>query len=89
MDAPPEATIGTGDHVFTTDNLRKSDDSIGDQFRMFHDVGCMADNAGDQKFAVRKLNVLPDLPFVLVTSIACLDRVSLRIHPAAIDPQSA
>ena len=42
MDAPAEAAIGAGDHVFTTDNLRKANDAIGDQFGMLHNVGGMA-----------------------------------------------
>src|SRR5579862_321449 len=77
MHAAAEAAIGRGDHPFPADALGETQNTLGDEFGMLHHVGGMADHAGKNDFAVGKLDVLPNRPFVLVAHIAGLERVAL------------
>src|SRR6185312_11558508 len=74
MDAAAQAAIRAGDDALAPDRLRIGDDPVGDQLGMLDHIGRMTDDAGDQQLAVRKPRLAPDLPFVLMADIACLDR---------------
>ena len=78
MDAAAEAAIGRGDDPLAADQIRKAQDALGDQFGMLDDIRCMADDAGQDHFAVGQFDVLPDLPFMLVADIAGLERIGSR-----------
>src|ERR1700728_1117731 len=49
--------------------------TLGNKLGMFDQDGRMRDNAGDQNLAVRQLDVLPDLPFVLMARIGRLEGI--------------
>ena len=51
------------------------DQALGDQLRVLHQVRGVADHARHQDLAVRQLDVLPDLPLVLVAHVGRLDAV--------------
>ena len=68
VDAPAEAAIGAGDHVFAARHLGEAADAVGHQFGMLDYVGGVADDAGDEDFPLRQLGVLPDPPFMFATT---------------------
>ena len=55
-------------------------DALGDEFRMLDHVGGVADDAGDEHFVLRQLDVFPDPPFVLVARIGAFDDEGADIH---------
>jgi hypothetical protein len=75
-----EAAVGAGDHVLAPQQVGKPRDAFGDQLRMLDDVGGVADDPGNEHFAVRQLGVLPHLPLVLVARIRRLDHVGAGAH---------
>ncbi len=79
MDAAAETAVGCGDDVLASDQVGEADDAVGDQLGMLDDVGGVADDARKEDLAVGQLDVLPDLPFVLVPDIARLERVGLAL----------
>ncbi len=48
---------------------------------MFDEIGAMADNARDQRGALRQFHFLEHPPLVLVAGVRCFDRETSRIHP--------
>jgi hypothetical protein len=79
MDATTKAAIGTGDNVLAADHFGVTHDPVRDHLRMLDDVGRVAHNTGNEQLVVRKRNVLPDAPFMLVPRIARLDRIGTGI----------
>ena len=74
MNPPAEAAIGAGDHVLATGDPGEIEDAVGDDLGMLDDIGGVADDARDQDLALGQFDVPPNLPLVLVTDIAGLDR---------------
>ncbi len=83
MDAAAETAIGRGDDALAADQVGKAQDALGDQFRVFNDIGGMADDTGQDQFVVGEFDVLPDLPFVLMAHIAGLERIAPQHWPSA------
>ena len=70
-----EAAVGSRHQVLTPDQLADAHQPLGDEFRMLHYVGGVADDAGHQRLAARQLDLLPDAPFVLVARVGALDEI--------------
>src|SRR6266849_4274323 len=68
-DPRPEAAVRPGDHVLASDQTGVPDDPLGDELRVLDEIARVADHAGDQDLAVRKLHVFPHAPFVLVARV--------------------
>ena len=45
MDASTEATVSPSNHVRAADSLSKAHDAVGNEFRVFKNIGCVADDA--------------------------------------------
>ena len=69
----PAITLSRPTHV------GKAQDPLGDKLRMLDQIGGVADDARQQDLAVRQLDVVPQLPFVLVAHVAGLERIALRL----------
>ena len=79
MHAAAEAAVGAGDDVLAADRAGKPHDPLGDQLRMLDQIGRVADHARQDHLAVRQLDVVPQLPFVLVAHVGRLERIALRL----------
>ena len=75
MDAAAQPAIGRGDDPLPADEIGKAQDALGDQLRVLDHVGGVADDAGQDQLVVGQLDLLPDLPLMLVADIAGLERV--------------
>src|ERR1700744_3526990 len=80
MNASAEAAIGAGDNAFAADAVGETQNALRHEFGMLDDVGGMADDAGQNYLVVRKLDVLPNRPLVLVADIAGFERIGLALH---------
>jgi len=80
MHAAAQAAICAGDDVFSAHQTRKTRDSFGDQVRMLHHIGRVADDARNKNLAVGQLDVLPNTPLVLVPRVRGFDRVCPGMH---------
>src|SRR5271165_1715415 len=74
MNPATEAAIRTGNDVLAPRDAGEIEDAVGDDLGMLDNVGGVADDTWDQDFAFGQLDIPPDLPLVLVTDIAGLDR---------------
>ena len=79
-DSRSEAAVGAGHHVLTANDPGITHQAFGDDFRVLDDVGGMADDAGDDHFALRKFHIFPNTPLVLVARVGGLDRVGVGLH---------
>ena len=79
MDPSAKAAVRTGDDVLASDGLGEGDEPVGDEFRVFHDVGGVADYAGDEDLAFGQFHIAPDFVFMLVTHVARFDGISLSL----------
>ena len=77
--APAEAAVGAGDDILAADRAGKPHDPLGHQLRMLDQIGRVADHARQDHLAVRQLDVVPQLPFVLVAHVGRLERIALRL----------
>jgi hypothetical protein len=75
-----ETAIGPGDDVVAPDQASEPHDALGDQFRVFDDVGGVADHAWNEHLAGGKFRAFPDAPFVLVARIGTLDDEGANLH---------
>src|SRR3954463_8809710 len=75
-----EAAIGAAHDILLTDDLGKPDNALRHQFRMFDNVGGVADDAGNQHLAGRELDRSPDHPFVLMARIGGLELIGAHVH---------
>ena len=64
-----KAAVGSGDDVLTADEFGEAHDPFGDQFRVLHQIGRMADHARYEDFPGGQLDVLEDMVFVLVARV--------------------
>ena len=64
-----EAAVGARDDVLTPDELGKANDTLGDQFRMLHEICRMADHAGNDDFFRGQFDLLEDMILVLVARV--------------------
>src|ERR1700722_3514736 len=80
MDTAAKSAIGRSDDTLATHAFRETDNALGDQFRMFHDVGGVTDHARQNDLAFRKLDVLPHVPLVLMAHIAGFERIGLALN---------
>jgi hypothetical protein len=74
MNPAAEAAIRAGNDVLAPHDPGEIEDAVGDDLGMLDDVGGVADDTWKQDLAIWQLNIPPDLPLVLVTDIAGLDR---------------
>ena len=70
-----EAAIGSSDDVFAADDFGVAHDAFGHQLRMLDENGGVRNHARYEDFAVRQLNVLPNLPFVFMPRIGGFERI--------------
>src|SRR3954468_9586715 len=75
-----KAAIGPCHDVLAPKHACKSLDALRYQLRMFHNIGGVADDARNQYASGWQLDVLPDLPFMLVPRIGRLDHIGARPH---------
>ena len=73
------AAIGGGDHVLAAHQLGEAHDALRDQLRMLHDVAGVGDHAGADHLALRQLDALEQVVFVLVTRIGALEAVGAGV----------
>src|SRR5690349_12209280 len=64
VNAPAETTVGRSDDPLPADDIGEAQDALGDEFRVFDNIGGVADDARQDQLVVRQLHILPDLPFV-------------------------
>ena len=79
MNPAAETAVGRGDHPLAADQIGEPLDPLGHQLRVFDHIGGVADDSWQDQFAVRQLDVLPHLPFVLVADIAGLEGIGLHV----------
>src|SRR5262245_53762171 len=75
-----EPAIRSSQHILAPDQRGVADDALGDEFRVFHHIRGVADAAGDERFALRQLYFLPNLPFMRMTGIGAFDHISPDFH---------
>src|SRR5580658_6726471 len=80
MYAPAETAIRGGDDILAADGFGEADDPVGNELWIFDQVGRVSDDPGQDFLAGRQLNVLPDLPLVLVAGVSGLERVIVAVH---------
>jgi hypothetical protein len=91
MDSGPQAAVGAGDDVFSTDDFSERDNAIAYQFRMLDELRRMAGNSRDQDFTgggvSRRANYgLPDVKgpeshrneFRQCSRLSCSEKLSRR-----------
>src|SRR5262249_44222430 len=54
-----KSAVRAGDHIFAPDEFREADKAFGNQFRMFNDVACVRNHAGNENLVLWKLHMLP------------------------------
>ena len=74
-----KAAVGSGDDVFASDQFRKPQDPFGDQFRVLHQVGGVADHARYEDLPLGELDLLEDMIFVLVPRIRRFERIGAGV----------
>src|SRR5262245_54233609 len=74
--AAGESAVVAGDHIFAPHQPRPSLDALSHQFGMLHEIGHGVDYAGDHHLVRRQLDLLEDLPFMLMARIARLQHDS-------------
>ena len=77
--AGAQSAVDAGDDVLSPDHARVLEDALRHQFRVLDPIREVADDAGDQDLAVRQLDLLPHLPFVIVAGTGRLERVSTDV----------
>src|SRR3954468_15052943 len=75
-----KAAICPSHDVLASKQAGKPLDALRHQFRMFHHVGGVADDSRDQDTSWRQLDVLPDLPLMLMPRIGRLDHIGAGSH---------
>src|SRR3972149_2428129 len=64
--APAGAAAGAGEAFPAADDAGVAPEPLGDELRVLDEVAVVADDAGHERLAGRQLDVLPDLPLVVV-----------------------
>ena len=72
--------VPPGNYILATDNRGIAKDAIGDQLRMLDEVGRMTYDTRHQYLAGRHLDLLPGSPFVLMSHVAGLEGIGLRLN---------
>ncbi len=79
MDATTQAAIGGCNYVVGADDVGESYDPLGHKVRVLDHVGGMADDAGNDHFAVRQFHVVPHGPLVFVAGIRRFEGVATSV----------
>ena len=79
VNASAETAVGGGDNPLLADKVDKAKDALADGLGVLDHIGGVADDPRQDQLAVGKLNVLPDLPLVLVADIAGLERIGTGV----------
>src|SRR5262252_939358 len=74
-----EAAVDARDDVLAADQPRVAQDPLGHQLRMLDAIRRVGDDARDEDLAGRELDALPDVVFVLVARVRCLEREGARL----------
>jgi len=80
VDPAAEAAIRAGNNVLAAGNRGVSQNAVGNELRVFDKVGSMADDTRHQHLAGRQIRLLPHSPLMLVSHVASLEGVGLRLH---------
>src|SRR2546429_4866399 len=64
-----ESAVGARDDVVASHDPSEPDDALGDQLGVLHQVGGVADDAGDQDHLGWRLELLEDVVLVLVAGV--------------------
>src|SRR5262245_55797254 len=80
VNAASKAAIRAGNYILATDNRGIAKDAIGDQLRMLDEVGRMTYDTRHQYLAGRHLDHLPGSPLVLMSHVAGLEGIGLRLN---------
>jgi hypothetical protein len=73
-----DAAVRAGNDIFFSHQPGKIHEAIRNRLRMFYEVAIVSRNSGNQYLAVRKFDLLPDAPLMLVARIGRLDGISAR-----------
>jgi hypothetical protein len=79
VNAAAKAAIRAGNYILAADNRGIAKDAIGDQMRMLDEIGRMTYDTRHQYLAGRHLDRLPGSPFVLMSHVAGLEGIRLRL----------
>ena len=75
MHASAEAAVGAGDDVLAADRAGEPHDPLGDQLRVLHQVGGMADDPRNEDLALGQPDLLEHVVLVLVARVRRLERI--------------
>ena len=75
-----ETAVAATHNVFLADDIGKPDQALGNELGMFDKRRGVGNDAGNDGFAFRHLDVLPNLPLVLVAWDAGLKEIRPSIH---------
>ena len=75
-----EAAIGAANDVFTPDQFGETGEAIGDQLRVFHDIGHVADNTGNELAAGGQFYAFPHAPLMFVPRVCHFNAVAAGLH---------
>src|SRR5688500_4235660 len=75
-----ETAIGAGDDAFATDDIRETQDALGDELGVLHVVGRRAEHAGHEDLVVRHLLPPENGPLVRVARIRGLEQQRLQLR---------
>src|SRR5205809_1950336 len=76
-----EAAVGARDDVVASHDPSEPDDALGDELGVLHEVGGVADDAGDQDHSRRRLELFEHVVLVLVARVGRLERERPRLDP--------
>src|ERR1700730_10533210 len=79
MHSAAEAAIGGGDDPLPADEVGEAGNPLADELEMLDHIGGVADDTRQDQLVVGKLDVLPDLPLVLMADVARLERVGAGV----------
>src|SRR6266496_5699046 len=74
-----KAAVGSGDDVLAPDDLGEPHDSFGDQFRVLHQVGGVADHSRYEDLPGGQLDPLEDMVFVFVPRVGRFERIGAGV----------
>src|SRR5882762_1570069 len=70
-----KAAIGAGHHILATDQLCEAHESLSDQLGMLDDIARMRNDARTKHLAIRNLDLLEQMIFMLMPRIGTLEAI--------------
>jgi hypothetical protein len=80
MTPQSQAAVGGRHDPLAPDDVGETLNAGGDELRVLHQCGGMADDSRCQDLVVRELHALPHDVFVLVADVGGLEQIGLCLH---------